>query len=52
LDFYRLPAKTKETQVKRIMEESGAAFNHAATARQYIELYERMLDRPLICTLP
>jgi starch synthase len=52
MDFYRLPAQIKETQVKRIMEESRAAFNHATTARRYIELYERMLDRPLVCTFP
>jgi starch synthase/alpha-amylase len=30
------------------MRESAATFNHANTARQYIELYENMLQRPLI----
>jgi hypothetical protein len=30
------------------MTESAAQFTHAATARQYIELYEKMLKRPLI----
>jgi len=30
------------------MRESGTRFTHAATARQYIELYEKMLQRPLI----
>jgi hypothetical protein len=30
------------------MNESAATFTHANTARQYIELYEKMLQRPLI----
>jgi hypothetical protein len=30
------------------MTESVAGFTHAATARQYIKLYEKMLQRPLI----
>jgi starch synthase/alpha-amylase len=35
-------------QVERIMQQSAASFNHANTARQYIDLYEKMLERPLI----
>ena len=46
--FYNLPAKEKKKQIKRIMTESVAGFTHAATARQYIKLYEKMLQRPLI----
>jgi starch synthase/alpha-amylase len=46
--FYNLPAKEKKKQIKRIMTESAAIFTHAATARQYIKLYEKMLQRPLI----
>ena len=46
--FYTLPAKVKETHIKRIMKTGRATFNHAVNARQYIELYEKMLDRPLI----
>ena len=46
--FYNLPAKEKKKQIKRIMTESAAGFTHAATARQYIKLYEKMLQRPLI----
>ena len=46
--FYQLPLKVKMRQVQRIMRESTATFTHANTARQYIELYERMLQRPLI----
>ena len=48
MNFYNLPAKKKSKQIQRIMKESVAAFNHANTARRYIELYEKMLQRPLI----
>ena len=50
IQFYNLPLKIKKTQIERIMTQSAAAFNHAVTARQYIELYEKMLARPLIKT--
>jgi starch synthase len=46
--FYNLPQNVKTKQIKRIMNESAATFTHANTARQYIELYEKMLQRPLI----
>ena len=48
MNFYNLPDRTKAKQIKRVMTESAAQFTHAATARQYIELYEKMLKRPLI----
>ena len=48
MDFFKLPAARKQRQVKRIMRHSAATFNHANTARQYIDLYEKMLERPLI----
>jgi starch synthase/alpha-amylase len=48
MKFYKLPAKTKARQIERIMTESVASFNHDVTAQQYIELYEKMLQRPLI----
>jgi len=48
--FYDLPPKVKQKQIKRIMVESLANFNHSVTARQYINLYEKMLQRPLINT--
>jgi hypothetical protein len=38
----------RENNIKRVMERSAAIFNHAVTAQQYIELYEKMLQRPLI----
>jgi starch synthase/alpha-amylase len=46
--FYNLPRNVRERQIRRIMTESKATFTHANTARQYIELYEKMLKRPLI----
>jgi starch synthase/alpha-amylase len=48
MNFYNLPKHIKAKQIKRIMIESSATFTHAKTARQYIELYEKMLKRPLI----
>jgi starch synthase/alpha-amylase len=48
MEFYKLPPQTKAPQIERIMTESAATFNHDVTAQQYIELYERMLQRPLI----
>jgi starch synthase/alpha-amylase len=48
MDFYNLPKRTRNKHIKRIMKESAANFTHTRTARQYIELYEKMLQRPLI----
>ena len=41
-------ADVKDREVTRIMSESLARFNHEACAREYIKLYEKMLDRPLV----
>jgi starch synthase/alpha-amylase len=46
--FYHLTLKIKKKQIERIMTQSAATFSHAVTARQYIDLYEKMLARPLI----
>jgi starch synthase/alpha-amylase len=46
--FYRQPPKVREKQIKRIMIHAAKTFNHDVTARHYIDLYEKMLDRPLI----
>jgi starch synthase len=48
MKFFKLPVKTKARQIERIMTESAASFNHDVTAQQYIELYEKMLQRPLV----
>ncbi len=48
MDFYRLPADVKAAQIARIMTESASIFNHTVTAKKYVDLYERMLNRPLV----
>jgi starch synthase len=50
MDFYSLPQKVKKKQIERIMAQSADTFNHSVTARHYIDLYEKMLQRPLINT--
>ena len=35
-------------ELARVMREGKARFNHEVCARSYIEIYERMLDRPLL----
>ena len=46
--FYRQTPEVKEREIGRIMAESLKRFNHEACAKEYIKLYERMLDRPLV----
>jgi starch synthase len=48
MDFFRRPAAVKAKQVSRIMRSGLDVFTHEYNARQYIELYEKMLERPLI----
>jgi starch synthase/alpha-amylase len=48
MNFYMLPIKEKEQQNNRIMLQSACRFNHRITAQNYIDLYEKMLQRPLI----
>jgi starch synthase/alpha-amylase len=50
--FFNLPPKIKRQQISRIMRESARQFTHAVTAQQYINLYEKMLQRPLIVAPP
>jgi ADP-glucose type glycogen/starch synthase len=46
--FHRLPTETKAAQIARVMRESRGRFNHDVTAKAYIDIYERMLQRPLV----
>jgi len=46
--FYERPANQREDQIKRIMVHAEKTFNHDVTARHYINLYEKMLQRPLL----
>ena len=48
MDFWKMPQDIREGEVRRIMSESLHRFNHEACAQQYIELYEKMLNRPLV----
>ena len=48
--FYGLPSQTKEDQIRRVMRESAKRFSHEEVARRYIEIYEQMLERPLVET--
>jgi starch synthase/alpha-amylase len=47
MNFYNLPQNIKTKHIKRIMTESLSTFTHPNTARQYIKLYEKMLQRPI-----
>jgi starch synthase/alpha-amylase len=46
--FYHEPADVRRRETARIMRESMSRFNHAVTARHYIDIYENMLKRPLV----
>ena len=46
--FYMLPLDVRNRQITRIMTESKNSFNHDVTANRYIQLYEKMLHRPLL----
>jgi ADP-glucose type glycogen/starch synthase len=46
--FYHEPDEIKNRTIARVMMDSASTFTHAATARQYIDLYEKMLERPLV----
>ncbi len=48
MNFYSLPSETKARQIARVMRTSATEFTHDRTARAYTELYEKMLNRPLI----
>ena len=48
MEFYNLRPRIKNRQIRRIMSEGLHTFNYKNTARQYIDLYEKMLQRPLI----
>ncbi len=48
MDFYMQSPETKEREISRIMRDALGRFSHKEVARQYIELYEKMLNRPLV----
>lgn len=46
--FYNLPERVKNRQIRRIMGKSITTFNYKNTSQNYINLYEKMLQRPLL----
>ena len=48
MEFYKRPAEDRERNVARIMREGLARFNHETCAKSYIDIYEKMLNRPLV----
>ncbi len=50
MEFYNLPWKIREREIRRIMRESKLEFCHDEVARRYMDHYEAMLARPLVNT--
>jgi ADP-glucose type glycogen/starch synthase len=48
MDFHRQDVHTRGTQIGRIMQDSKDRFNHEVTAQAYIDIYQKMLNRPLV----
>jgi ADP-glucose type glycogen/starch synthase len=46
--FYKLDEYVKVNQIERVMKEAASNFNHSVTAQKYIDIYEQMLERPLL----
>ncbi len=47
IDFHRQNPDHKSRVRERVMREAAERFTHETTARQYIDLYESMLGRPI-----
>lgn len=50
IKFHKLPVEIKGPQIARVMKESSENFTHSVTARNYFNLYEKMLRRPIVDT--
>jgi len=48
MEFHALPEATREREIRRIMLESEREFSHKEVAQRYIEIYEKMLEHPLV----
>jgi starch synthase/alpha-amylase len=48
MSFYQLPSQERSRQISRIMKESAETFNHEVMARHYIELYQKLLQHPVV----
>ena len=51
MSFHGRQAAEKEATVSRVMIEASQRFTHDVTARNYIDIYESMLQRPLVNVL-
>ncbi|MDD4097269.1 MAG: glycogen/starch synthase [Lentisphaeria bacterium] len=49
--FHDLPARIRQQEVARVMQQAATTFTHANTAAAYVRLYEKMLQRPLLPNL-
>ncbi len=50
MEFYALPLDVRTREIQRVMRESVEKFSHKEVARRYIDIYEQMLERPLVET--
>ena len=48
MNFWSLPSEKRERQIQRIMKAASQRFNHQTCAKTYIDIYEKMLNRPLV----
>jgi ADP-glucose type glycogen/starch synthase len=48
MQYHALPQEKRDAVVSRVMTESSEQFTHQVTARNYIDIYESMLRRPLV----
>jgi len=48
MTFYQRPVEVREAQIARIMQEGRKRFTHEVCAQAYIDIYEKMLHRPLV----
>ncbi|OVE74024.1 glycogen synthase [bacterium B17] len=46
--FHDHHADIRQKVIKRVMEESVDEFNHSVTAKNYFDIYEKMLKRPIV----
>jgi starch synthase/alpha-amylase len=47
MHFYNLSQELKSQQIERVMTQGAASFKPEIMTSQYIQLYEKMLERPL-----
>lgn len=48
MEFYSFPVDVREREIQRVMRESKREFTHERVAKDYITIYEQMLERPLV----